>query len=256
MTMHAVKDQHEQAVSDLQRLLGDTYVDEHGDEHHGLAWWYPQMNAWLTVRSVGGGGGGKPGTSLPFNASALDFVAGWYWIGLDDQDRCSHADLMTETNYERGFERTVLHLEAQVRLALRLGAPPVRPRGGALEPKPAVVQALEWLYAVSDTIQVEAPIVAAIVSNHARRVLARSVGMAWGAKWAAGRGPCPKCHNVDTVVSDEDRAVCVQTSCRRPDGSRWCWRFTEGMWVEVAEPDVRGRGQVSDDDLSRWAETG
>src|SRR5438128_1257726 len=54
----AVMSPQQRRTNDLCALLGETLVDEHDVEQHGLAWWYPQLKHWPTVRSVGAGRGG------------------------------------------------------------------------------------------------------------------------------------------------------------------------------------------------------
>jgi hypothetical protein len=257
--LHAVETQLQHDTGKLLRALGDTDVDDHGNEHHGLAWWYPQVKLWPTVRSVGGGGGGgKPGTALPLNAEALDFIGSTYWVGESSLDRCSDGELDDPSNYRAGFEPTVLGLERSVRRALgHLDAPRLAPAADVLSPVPAVVAALTYLRTFAPEIAAQ-PFLLELVLEEALRLAVRARGMMHGSRWSAGRGPCPHCHQVESVISDEDRAVCINTLCRNADdGSRHCWRYdAETGWVEVPEPDVRGRGQVSDEKLSRWADVG
>lgn len=270
--MQAVKSQHQVRVETLTRLLGDVTEDEHGVLHHGLTWLYPQVKTWPTVRSVGGGGGGKPGTALPFNAEALDFIGGDYWVGDSSQDRCSDSELDDPTNYRTGFEPTVLGMEQSVRIQLGAGRAPKHPRPSAddiLEPLPAVTAAIAWLLAAVDAIAAN-DFLYAFVREECARLASRATSMMLGSRFSAGRSQCPHCYQTDSVISDEDRAVCVSPICRRADGSRHCWRWAlerpeqlpddgqpwVAQWVDVDEPDLRGRGQVTDEKLSRWAETG
>lgn len=269
-----VRSSHEERVEYLTEVLADTTVDDHGVEQHGLAWWYPQIKQWPTVRSVGSGGSSSAGSSLPLNAEALDFIGGHYWIGEKSQDRCSQADLLDEDNYRHGFEPTVLELDKSVRRALLLLPPEPQPRAAdPLQPTPAVVVALEHLLSLVDAIA-RNDLIYELVRSEAIRLIVRARGMMHGSRFSAGRSQCPHCYEVDSVISDEDRAVCVNPICRDTVGARHCWRIVavdgEGqqlsddkqhlaarrIWVEVGEPDIRGRGQVSDEQLSRWADVG
>lgn len=261
-------------ADELRRVLGDTTTDEHGEEQHGLAWWYPQVKQWPTVRSVGGDGGSGGSASLPLNAEALDFLGGHYWVGEKSQDRCSHAELMDEENYRHGFEPTVLELDKSVRRALGQLQPPAHARAAdPLQPTPAVVHALEHLLDMVDAIADDV-FLSALVHGEAVRLVVRARAMMHGSRFSAGRGPCTHCHLPESVISDEDRAVCINPWCRDALGGRHCWRYVgfgddgaqlpadqqhravRHAWVEVAEPDIRGRGQVSDEQLSRWADVG
>jgi hypothetical protein len=241
----------------LLGLLADTSVDEHETEQHGLSWWYPQVKQWPAVRSVGGAGGSSGGAALPLNVEALDFIGGKYWIGERSQDRCSHAELMDEDNYRHGFETTVLELDKSVRRSLGQSAPEPRPRtGDPLQPMPAVTAALEHLVANVDAVALM-PFLFELVRSEATRLIVRARGMMHGSRFTAGRSQCMYCFEVESVISDEDRAVCVTPFCRDEAGGRRCWRKDiTGSWVEVIEPDIRGRGQVSDEQLSRWSDVG
>lgn len=241
-------------TTDLQRLLGDTTVDEHGTEEHGLSWWYPQVKHWPTVRSVGAGGSGGGKSALPLNAEALDFIGGQYWIGEQSQDRCSEADLMDEDNYRHGFEPTVLELEKSVRRALGQLQPPAYARAAdPLDPVPAVVHALAHLLDMAAVIA-EHVFLYELVRSEAVRLIVRARSMMHGSRFTATRSQCMYCFETESVISDEDRAVCVTPFCRDETGGRRCWRKdATGQWVEVVEPDIRGRGQVTDEKLSRWA---
>jgi hypothetical protein len=266
--LQAVKDQHTIRVETLTRLLGETFVDDDEVEHHGLTWLYPLVKKWPMVRSLGGGSG-KPGSRVPFNAAALDFLGSFYWTGESSQDRCSHAELMDEDNYQPGFEPTVLGMERSVRIALKTGPPPTRqPQvpGDILKPIPAVVDAIAWLLAAVDAIAAD-PNLYALVKSEATRLATRAASMIFGSRFSASRSQCPHCYQPDSVISDEDRAVCVNPWCRTATGGRSCWEWLANkpalaaddwrpQWIEVPEPDVRGRGQVSDEQLSRWAQTG
>lgn len=257
----------------LLGLLGDTLVDEHDVEQHGLSWWYPQVKQWPAIRSVGGSGGGG-GASLPLNAEALDFLGGHYWVGERSQDRCSTTELMDEENYRHGFELTVLELDKSVRRAL--GQQPATPTPRAadpLQPTPAVVIAIEHLVASIDAIVLQ-PFLYELVRSEASRLIVRARGMMHGSRFTAGRSQCMYCFETESVISDEDRAVCVTPYCRDEAGGRRCWRMVgfdadgqqlpdgqehravRRQWVEVVEPSVRGRGQVTDEQLSRWADVG
>ena len=272
----AIDLQGRRAVAHLRAVLGDaTPNDDGGDDHLGLAWWYPQVKAWPTVRSVGASGGGGGSAPMPLNVEAVDFIGGHYWVGERSQDRCSTAELMDEDNYRAGFEPTVLGLERSVRAALGQTPPPARPRtGDPLQPSPAVVAALGYLWEFAPEIAAD-ELLHELVREEAIRLVVRARGMMHGSKWSAGRGPCTFCHLPESVISDEDRAVCINPWCRDAVGGRRCWRFLsqadvdqalvagvdagdwlEVGWLEVPEPDVRGRGQVSDEQLSRWAQTG
>jgi hypothetical protein len=255
--LRPVMTRHKQRAQDLSSVLGQTTVDERNVEQHGLAWWYPQLKQWPTVRSVGaGGGGGK--ASLPLNAEALDFLGGHYWIGESSQDRCSEAELMDEENYRLGFEPTVLELEKSVRRALGQNPPVAVARAAdPLAPTPAVVAALAHLLEVVDAIAA-LDFLTDLVLSEAVRLVVRARGMMHGSRFTASRSQCQYCFETESVISDEDRAVCINPWCRTPEGGRRCWRVDAetGQWVEVSEPTIRGRGQVSDEQLSRWADVG
>lgn len=253
----AVKSAQQSRAEELTALLGDTVVDEHDVEQHGLAWWYPQVKQWPTVRSVGGAGG-RGGAALPLNVEALDFIGGHYWIGEKSQDRCSHAELQDEDNYRHGFEPTVLELEKSVRRALGQTPPTPLPRtSDPLAPVPAVTAALAHLLEVADAIAMH-ELLYDLVRAEAVRLIVRARGMMHGSRFTAGRSQCMYCYVPESVISDEDRAVCVTPFCRDAAGGRHCWRVDAltGQWVEVSEPDLRGRGQVTDEQLSRWADVG
>lgn len=254
--LRAVEDRQQKTLGLLRRVLGTTDVDEHGVEHHGLRWWYPQVKRWPAVRSVGSGGSGGSGAGAPLNVEAVDFIGGHYWVGERSQERCSHAELMDEDNYRAGFEVTVLGLERAARRALGQNPPPRLPStGDPLQPLPAVQAALAYLEEFAPEIA-QHEFLLELVREEAIRLVVRARGMMHGSRFSAGRGPCPHCHQVESVISDEDRAFCDNQMCRTRTGERHCWRFLEGQWVEVPEPDIRGRGQVTDEQLSRWRETG
>jgi hypothetical protein len=266
--------EHARKVVHLREVLGDVTTDEQGEERQGLAWWYPQVKLWPTVRSVGGCGCGA-GSPSPLNVEAVDFIGGHYWVGERSQDRCSHAELLDEDNYRAGFELTVLGLERVVRRKLGQTEPPRREAAQhLLQPTPAVVAALAYLYEFAPEIAAD-DLLYELVRQEAQRLVVRARGMLHGSRWSAGRGPCLHCHMPESVVSDEDRAVCINPWCRTPQGERYCWRFLgpedvaaalaagvespgwlEPGWLAVPEPDLRGRGQVSDEQLSRWTRTG
>jgi hypothetical protein len=238
----------------LRQLLTHGHDDEHTGEHQpGLLDWYPIVVEWTTVRSVGGGGGKH--APLPFNADALDFLGGRYWANPDVTMGAAGAEGEADpSNYREGFEPTVLGLEAAARRGLGFAQAP-QMRAAPLQPKPSVVAALRWLGDATEVLYDVLPLLADTVREEALRLVVRSRSMAWGARLAAQRSQCPHCYQVESVWSDEDRAVCVTPTCRRPDGSRRCWQVVDGQWVEVQEPDLRGRGQVSDEQLSRWSST-
>jgi hypothetical protein len=246
-------------AADLQALLTDTFVDEHDVEQHGLAWWYPQLKHWPTVRSVGAGRGGATG-ALPLNVEAVDFIGGRYFIG-DTGD-----DIDDPLNYRDGFEPTVLELEKSVRRSLGQLPPARQPRAAdPLQPTPAVLAALEHLQACIDAIAASELLYELVVAE-AARLIVRARGMMHGSRFTAGRSQCMYCFVPESVISDEDRAVCVTPFCRTSDGARRCWRMLPvddngrpipgAQWVAVNEPDLRGRGQVTDEQLSRWADVG
>jgi hypothetical protein len=274
--LRAVHAQDRNDVAALRRLLGDTDVDAYDVEHHGLAWWYPQLKHWPTVRSVGGGRAGGASGPLPLNVEALDFLSEKYWVGTRSIDRCSDDELDDPDNYRAGFEPTLLELERSVRRALGQAEPPHHhPPADLLDELPAVRAALDYLREFAPEIVAD-ELLHELVREEAIRLIVRARGMLHGARWSAGRGPCMNCHQPWSVVSDEDRAVCINPMCRRPNGERYCWTYLaqrdvdealvhdvaptspwlEPGWLDVPEPDVRGRGQVSDEQLSRWAHTG
>lgn len=259
--LHSVGKRHTRLTSELRGLLGDTQVGEDGQDWHGLVWWYPQVKRWSTVRSVGRGSGG--GTALPLNAEAVDFVSGTYWA--DEQNRVMPqarterdiADLGDPLNYRPGFEMTALGLECSVRRGLGQAPPPRRtPARDPLCASPAVTAALVYLLEFSPEIAAD-DMLRDLVRSEAIRLLVRSRGMLHGARWTASRGPCMHCHQPESVVSDGERAVCITPMCRTVDGERHCWRVDDEKqeWVAVLEPDLRGRGQVTDDQLSRYTNT-
>jgi hypothetical protein len=240
----------------LRQLLTHGHDDEHTGEHQpGLLEWYPTVVRWTTVRSVGAGGGGKH-APLPFNADAMDFLAGRYWANPDmTMGEAGAAGEGDPENYREGFEPTVLGLELAARRGLGFEQP-TRLRAEPLAPKPAVIAALRWLGGAAELLYDALPMLADTVREEAIRLAVRSRSMAWGTRLDAQRSQCPHCYQVESVWSDEDRAVCITPTCRRPDGSRVCWRKVDGDWTEVQEPDIRGRGQVSDEQLTRWAQPG
>jgi hypothetical protein len=263
----------------LRQLLTHGHDDEHTAEHQpGLLEWYPIVVEWTTVRSVGGGGGGRH-APLPFNADAMDFLGGRYWANPDvTMGEAGAAGEADPENYREGFEPTVLGLESAARRGLGFG-PASHWRGAPLEPKPAVVNALRWLGHSTELLYDALPLLADTIREESLRLIVRSRSMAWGARMNAQRSQCPHCYQVESVWSDEDRAVCITPTCRRPDGSRHCWRVlcqachrppaeaprcaemgdgvhVAPVWAEVPEPDPRGRGQVSDEQLTKWASTG
>ncbi|MCU1590045.1 MAG: hypothetical protein JWP11_1301 [Frankiales bacterium] len=267
-SLQAVNDEHDRRVQLLEQLLGDASIDDNGVEHRGLAWLYPEVKQWPMVRSIGGAGGGKPGSALPFNAEALDFIGGSYWTGESSQDRCTDAELDDVENYQPGFEPTVLGMEDSVRRALKAG-PVFRERQALddiLEPMPSVLAAIAFLRSSIVAIAGD-DFLFRFVREEASRLATRAASMMLGSRFSAGRSQCPKCYEPQSVISDEDRAVCVNPFCRTAGGMRHCWEWLttrpEGaaadwraQWIEVDEPDVRGRGQVTDEKLSRWAEAG
>jgi hypothetical protein len=260
----------------LRQLLTYGHHDEHTGEHQpGLLDWYPIVVEWTTVRSVGGGSGGKH-APLPFNADAMDFLGGRYWANPDmTMGEAGAAGEADPENYREGFEPTVLGLELAARRALGFESA-MRMRSEPLAEKPGVLAALRWLGDTTETLYSVLPLLADTVREESLRLIVRSRSMAWGARMNAQRSQCPHCYQIESVWSDEDRAVCITPTCRRPDGSRHCWRMlcqacqrppTEAprciasadrrhvapTWAEVAEPDPRGRGQVSDEQLTKWA---
>jgi hypothetical protein len=241
----------------LRQLLTYGHHDERSGEHQpGLLDWYPTVVEWTTVRSVGGGGAGGKTAPLPFNADAMDFLGGRYWANPDlTMGEAGAGGESDPDNYRDGFEPTVLGLEASARRGLGF-APATHLRGQPLEPKPAVVAALRWLGHSAELLYDALPFLAETVREESLRLVVRSRSMAWGSRLTAQRSQCPHCYQVESVWSDEERAVCVTPTCRRPDGSRHCWQVVAGQWAEVPEPDVRGRGQVSDEQLQRWSSTG
>lgn len=268
MTTRALLEQKKQTTRELRRLLGDVDVDDHGVETQGLIWLYPQVKLWPTVRSVGGAGG-SGGSSAPFNVEALDFIGGKYWTGamalnLDGRPKSQNAanpgELLDDDNYDTGFEPTIIGLAGAVAHTLKIPDPPRLPGDSdPLKVIPSVAAALQWLFDRAPEIADDWFLTKA-VRDEAQRLIARASSMMLGSNIGAIRDRCPKCHQPDTVVSDEDRAVCINPICRNRNGGRHCWRWADvgngPEWIEVAEPNVRGRGQVSDDKLSRWAETG
>jgi len=130
---------------------------------------------------------------------------------------------------------------------------------------PAVVAAIEHLHAMTPALA-ENYLLTTLVVDEAIRLIVRARGMMHGSKFTAGRSQCPHCYELESVISDEDRAVCVNPFCRDATGGRHCWRMLPvdvndrpmpgAEWTEVNEPDLRGRGQVTDEQLSRWADVG
>jgi hypothetical protein len=244
-------------VGHLRTRLGDTVVDDDGNELHGLAWWYPQVKAWPSVRSVGSSGGGRGGGSAPpLNLEAVDFLGNRYWIGETDQDKASLAEQLDDENYRAGLEPTVLGLELAVRRALgHLRPPRQRRTSNILAPAPAVVAALGYLWQFAPEIVAD-EFLHELVREEVTRLVARARSMMHGSLWTAGRGPCPECHGIDTVVNDDDRAVCLNPFCRDSDGGRRCWgKAADGQWVRIPEPDIRSRGRLDDDTLRKLTGT-
>lgn len=241
----------------LRRLLTDGHDDELTGEHQlGLLEYYPIVTEWVLVRSVGTGGGGGKHAPLPFNADAMDFLSGRYWANPDvTMAGAGPAGESDPDNYREGFEPTVLGLEAAARHGLGFRPAP-RVRAEPLEPKPAVITALQWLGGAAEAIVEQLPFLAETIREEVLRLIVRSRSMAMGSRFDAVRSQCPHCHQAESVWADEDRAVCITPICRHEDGSRRCWVAVDGAWVSVQEPDLRGRGQVSDEQLTRWASTG
>lgn len=242
----------------LRNLLTYGHDDERTGEHqYGLLEYYPIVVAWTTVRSVGdGGGGGGKHAPLPFNADAMDFLAGRYWTNTEvTMAGAGAAGEADPENYREGFEPTVLGLELAVRRQLGLNPAP-RMRAEPLQPKPAVVAALRWLGSATETMCAAVPFLADTVREEALRLVVRSRAMAMGSRFDAQKSQCPHCYQPESVWADDRHAVCITPVCRHEDGSRRCWTAVEGAWVSTQEPDLRGRGQVSDEKLMRWAETG
>jgi hypothetical protein len=262
----------------LRQLLTYGHHDERSGEHQpGLLDWYPTIVEWTTVRSVGGGGGGKH-APLPFNADAMDFLAGRYWANPDlTMGEAGPSGESDPENYREGFEPTVLGLEGAARRGLGF-AQALPQRAEPLQPKPAVLAGLRWLGDATEMLYDALPLLAETVREEALRLIVRSRSMTWGSRLTAQRSQCPHCYQVESVWSDEERAVCITPTCRRPDGSRHCWMALcsaceksapeeprckasalgvhQLVWAATQEPDLRGRGQVSDEQLTRWATTG
>jgi hypothetical protein len=228
---------------------------------HGLSWWYPHLIDLIRVRTTSGRGGAGGSLAVPIDLTALDFIAGKYWSADEPptEDTVDDPD-----NYRLGFVPTVIELEKSARRALRLQPRP-RPRAegydGVSEDQ-RVVAALEWLAVHAQQLVDEAPMFADTVRAEALRLIGRASALVIGNRFDATVNVCMYCEQ-ETVVADEDRAVCRNPQCRRPDGTRRCWRYQEIVyldgthsgtygWVEVDEPDVRGRGRLTDEQLSRW----
>jgi hypothetical protein len=225
-------------------------------DRHGLAWWYPHVAELVGVRTTSGRAGGGGAVAVPIDLGALDFVDGQYWA-LDEAP--TERTMDDPDSYRLGFVPTVIELEKSARRALRL-APRPRPKaegydGLGLDGR--VTAALEWMAAHAEQLVDEAPMFAETVRSEALRLLGRSSAMVMGNRFTATVNACMYCTQT-TVVADEDRAVCINPDCRRDDGSRWCWRYDSGAgtWIEADEPDVRGRGQLADDQLPKPADLG
>lgn len=247
--------QDETWTTRLQELLTHGYEDPWTGEHQpGLLDWYPMVVLWTTVRSVGGAGGGRH-APLPLNADALDFCRGRYWADVDiPMSAANSAQLADPTFYRPGFELTALGLEASARRALGL-SPRLKTPSAVGSARSDVIAALRWLSTATETLTEAAPLLASTVREEALRVSIRSRGMLWGARLSEQRSQCMYCHQVESVWSDEKRAVCITPTCRQADGSRHCWGYIDGAWEPIREPDVAQRGQVSDEQLQRWADT-
>jgi hypothetical protein len=227
---------------------------------HGLTWWYPQVVDLLNVRSTGGRRGAGGAIAVPIDLGALDFVSGRYWAAdetptertLDDPD-----------SYRLGFVPTVIALEQSARRALRLEPRPRRKAEGydGLGVDARIPAALAWLAVHAQQLFDEAPLYARTVRQEALRLLGRSAAMVLGNRFTASVNECMHCAQL-TVIADEDRAVCRNPECRRPDGTRYCWQLRPDAetgapaWTEVDEPDVRGRGRLTEEQMSRWTDTG
>jgi hypothetical protein len=249
--------------------------DPHWDRH-GLAWWYPQVVAWVGIRSTSGRSGAGGAVAVPIDLGALDFLVGRYWVGEKDDD------VDDETNYRSGFVPTILGLEQSARRALGLGP---RPRSRAegysgLGEDPRVDEALDWLAAHAAAVLEDGhELFAETVRDEALRLLARATATLYGGRFEATQNPCQYCESSDSVIADEDRAVCINQDCRDTHGGRRCWRSVDVaandelgyeswlgyapddamphdpvmQWVLVEEPNVRGRGQVTEEQVLRWA---
>lgn len=236
-------------------LLGETSIDDEGLEQHGLGWAYPLLRGWTTVQSSTGGPG-SAGSTLPLRVAALDFLSGSYWVGVASQDFSSWEDLADPRNYALGFEPSVLEMESAIRCGLRTGPPPLRDRQMPTD----VLAAIRWLLAAVPAIMGAG--LDRYATAEAGRLVTGAEAMMLGPRWSASRGPCSYCHQPDSVISDEDRAFCLTSWCRTRAGERHCWRWLSTRpvgapdswrpeWVEVGEPDVRGRGRVTDEQLTR-----
>jgi len=226
-------------------------------DRHGLAWFYPHLLELVGTRTTKGRSGGGGGIAVPIDLLALDFLTGRYWAS---EFAPSETTLDDPDNYRPGFVVTLRGLERSVCRALRL-TPRPRPTAEGLGIDDGVLDTLAFLALHADQLVDEAPMLAETVRSEALRLLGRAAAMVLGNRFTASVNECMYCYQ-QTVVADEDRAVCRNPDCRRGDGTRRCWRFQfeelagEERWVEVDEPDVRGRGRLSDEQLSRWTEAG
>lgn len=243
-------------------------------DRHGLSWWYPHIVGLVRVRTTNGRGGAGGSLAVPVDLTALDFLAGKYWsadyapahtVECGDPKVSQHCDGCDPDNYRLGLVPTVIALEQSARRALRLKPRP-RPRvegyDGVSSEDPRVYAALEWMAVHAQQLVDEAPMFAETLRNELLRLVGRAAAMMLGNRFTATVNACQHCEQ-ETVVADEDRAVCRNPECRKADGSRHCWRYQEVMyadgtpsgtfaWVEIAEPDVRGRGRLTEEQLSRW----
>jgi hypothetical protein len=227
---------------------------------HGLTWWYPKVVDMVGVRNTGGRRGSGGAVAVPIDLGALDFLAGKYWA-LDEPP--TERTIDDPDSYRTGFTPTVIGLEQSARTALGLERRLRRRHEGydGVSADPRVLEALAWIAAHADNIVAEAPQLAATIKHHANRLRGRAMVMLLGSRFEATVNECMYCEQL-TVIADEDRAVCRNPDCRRPDGARRCWRLLEPepgaelTWTEVDEPDVRGRGRLSEEQLPRWTETG
>ena len=234
----------------LEQLLTYGYEDEQtGQYEPGLLSWYPMVAAWTGVRNRGRGGSAGGG-GLPLNSDALDFCSRSYWANRD-MTMPTTEQAQNPDNYRPGFEVTVLALVDEVRRAY--GDKPLpRERGAGHGPRPDVEHALGWIALRAHDLVADHPALARRVYDEAVRLLVHVRAMYWGNSREATHSQCPHCHQVESVISDGERAVCITPICRRGDGTRYCWQLVDGTWQDVPEPDVDGRGQVGDDEVARW----
>jgi hypothetical protein len=223
---------------------------------HGLAWWYPHVVNLIGMRGGVGRRGKGGAVAVPIDLSALDFVTGNYWV-LEEAP--TEATIDDPDSYRTGFVPTVMGLEQSARVALGLGRRPRRRHAGydGVSIDGRVLDALTWMATHADNLVEQAPMLVATIRHEALRLRGRAAAMLLGGRFEATVNECMYCAQ-HTVIADEDRAVCRNPECRRPDGTRRCWRLlyseatAEHVWTEIDEPDVRGRGRLVDDQLPRW----